>query len=88
MAQNGRIPANAIEGKNRKDLGCVGTWRGIWFVRTGYENGSFLRATKLPNPERGTEIANHMTMRANMVPNGTAPDDSAKTKKKLKRIAK
>ncbi|XXG53054.1 hypothetical protein AAC387_Pa03g1220 [Persea americana] len=48
---------------------------GILFVLTGSSIAYFLNRTKLAKKTRGTEIPNHGITRADIVPNGTAPDD-------------
>ena len=49
--------------------------RAMRHVLVGCSIAGFLYPKKAPKKTSGTEMQNHMTRSANMVPKGTAPDD-------------
>lgn len=74
-APNGRIPPIRIEKIGFMYQACSGICLGILFVFTGSSIAGFLKPRKLPTNTRGTEIPNQRRTRANIVVNGTAPED-------------
>jgi hypothetical protein len=85
MAPNGKIPASSKEGIGRRYVSGGGICLGIWFVLTGASRAGALNPNQLPAKDKGTEITNQMPMSANIVVNGTAPEDCLKTKKRLRK---
>lgn len=72
---NGKIPPINMPGSGFVYRVCSGTWRGIWFVRTGAWIAGALNPKKDPTNESGTEMNSHRLSKATRVPNGTAAED-------------
>eukprot|EP00962_Isochrysis_galbana_P024359 scaffold7453_cov128-Isochrysis_galbana.AAC.14 len=62
---------------------CSGTCLGISLVRVGGSLSLALKPKKAPAKTSGTEMPNHMSSNATIVPNGTAPEDCWPHTKKL-----
>lgn len=84
-APKGSTPPMRIEGHVRKKNGCSPTCRGIWLVRTGCSMRGRLKPTYAPKKHKGTDTRNHSAINANIVPTGTAADDPADMRKKLRK---
>ena len=82
-APNGSTPPTITEKVGCMYHTCSGTCLGIWLIRTGSSPAFRLYPKYEPRKTRGTEIPNHSTSSANIVPKGTAPDDFSPHTKKL-----
>jgi len=85
IAPKGNTPLNNVAGMGLKYTTCSGICLGIWFVRTGGSATGLRNPKKDPAMDNGTEIRNQIIRVANMVPRGTAPEECAAMRKKLRK---
>ena len=62
-----------------------GSWRGIWFVRTGGSAMPCRKPIQEPAMLRGAEMRNQMPAMTSMVVKGTAPEEPRAQTKRLRR---
>eukprot|EP00411_Alexandrium_monilatum_P008975 CAMPEP_0175320106 /NCGR_PEP_ID=MMETSP0093-20121207/71283_1 /TAXON_ID=311494 /ORGANISM="Alexandrium monilatum, Strain CCMP3105" /LENGTH=116 /DNA_ID=CAMNT_0016616943 /DNA_START=399 /DNA_END=749 /DNA_ORIENTATION=- len=74
-APKGKMPPTSEVKIGWMNHGCAGTCRGIWLVRTGSSVLGFRNPKYAPRNTSGTEMPNHKHSSANIVGNGTAPED-------------
>merc|ERR1719198_2903814 len=82
-APKGRMPPMTIVKSKLRYHAWLGMTRGTMLVLTGGSASSFRYPNQTPTHTRGNEMRNQMHSSANMVPNGTAPDDACPQMKKL-----
>jgi len=79
------MPLSIVAAHGRKYLGVVVWGRVIWLTLTGCRIPPCLEPKYAPMADSGAEIPNQSTTIRSIVVNGTAPDEPAMIRKRLRR---